>query len=147
MHTDSTLQILDEMTKDIGAEFRAFANKTCSAFETRELDREMEARKHRQLKKAQVQHASNNPSAPNPQMASNMQPAPGDATQSAGGSTPEGGKRRRKFNLKTYKYHSLGDYVGTIRQLGTSDSYSTEPESYNCWVLLNLMLTLGSLLG
>jgi hypothetical protein len=32
---------------------------------------------------------------------------------------------KKNFNLQTYKYHSLGDYVKTIRQFGTTDSYST----------------------
>ena len=32
---------------------------------------------------------------------------------------------QKKFNLQTYKHHSLGDYVNTIRQFGTTDSYST----------------------
>ena len=45
MHTDRTLEILDETTVQIGAKFRAFAEKTCPSFETRELKREMDARK------------------------------------------------------------------------------------------------------
>jgi hypothetical protein len=36
-------------------------------------------------------------------------------------------RRTKTFNLDTYKYHSLGDYVEHIRQYGTTDSYSTEP--------------------
>jgi hypothetical protein len=39
-------------------------------------------------------------------------------------------KRNHKmFNLETYALHSLGDYPNTIRQFGTTDSYSTEPVS------------------
>lgn len=30
------------------------------------------------------------------------------------------------MNLDTYKVHSLGDYVETIRKYGTCDSYTTE---------------------
>lgn len=37
------------------------------------------------------------------------------------------GRRRKTLNLNTYKMHSLGDYVETIRRNGTTDSYSTEP--------------------
>lgn len=48
MHTDDTLKILDDATRKIGAEFRKFATKTCSAFNTRELARETEARQRRQ---------------------------------------------------------------------------------------------------
>lgn len=36
------------------------------------------------------------------------------------------GRRRKAFNLNTYKSHSLGDYVETIRTYGTTDSYTTE---------------------
>ncbi|KAF9783930.1 hypothetical protein BJ322DRAFT_1109780 [Thelephora terrestris] len=32
----------------------------------------------------------------------------------------------RRFNLSTYKLHALGDYANTIRQRGTTDSYSTQ---------------------
>ena len=34
------------------------------------------------------------------------------------------------FNLNTYKLHSLGDYVETIRRYGTTDSYSTQLVSW-----------------
>jgi hypothetical protein len=39
------------------------------------------------------------------------------------------GRRKKTFNLNTYKAHALGDYVETIRRCGTTDSYSTEPVS------------------
>jgi len=32
----------------------------------------------------------------------------------------------KTLNLNTYKFHALGDYTSTIRQYGTTDSYSTE---------------------
>ena len=35
----------------------------------------------------------------------------------------------KKPNLRTYKYHALGDYADMIRQYETTDSYSTEPVS------------------
>ena len=38
-------------------------------------------------------------------------------------------RKPKGFKLNTYKFHSLGDYVETIRMLGTTDSYSTEPVS------------------
>jgi hypothetical protein len=44
MHTDPTLKVLDEITVLIGAEFRAFSDKTCPAFDTKELAREVGAR-------------------------------------------------------------------------------------------------------
>ncbi len=39
---------------------------------------------------------------------------------------PTRGKRKKAFNLNTYKNHSLGDYLETIKRFGTVDSYSTE---------------------
>jgi hypothetical protein len=39
------------------------------------------------------------------------------------------GRRRKTLNLNTYKNHSLGDYVRTIRTYGTTDSYTTEAVS------------------
>jgi hypothetical protein len=115
MHTDRTLDIFDETTVRIGAEFRAFTDKTCSAFDTRELRREMDARKRRNLKKAQLNSAAKgsvaNRSRTDPQTKESRDEGP----------------RRRKFNLRTFKYHSLGDYPSMIRQFGTSDSFSTEP--------------------
>jgi hypothetical protein len=106
MHTDRTLEILDETTVQIGAKFRAFAEKTCPSFETRELKREMDARKRRQLKETTAQ----------------------SVTDSTAGQSNKGA-RRKVFNLKSYKYHSLGDVANTIRRYGTTDSFSTEPVS------------------
>ena len=34
------------------------------------------------------------------------------------------------FNLSTYKWHALGDYVNTIRRYGTTDNYSTQTVSH-----------------
>jgi hypothetical protein len=100
MHTDLTLKILDATTISMGAKFRAFARKTCPNFDTRELRSEMEARKRRELKETRVAKTRS-----------------------------EANRRVKEFNLQTYKYHSLGDYADTIRQFGTSDSYSTEAVS------------------
>ena len=38
----------------------------------------------------------------------------------------ENSRKPKQLNLKTYKYHALGDYVETIRRFGTTDSYSTQ---------------------
>lgn len=104
MHTETTVNILAETTRQLGIAFRSFVSKTCSAFTTRELDREVEARKRRQ-----VRQGGNKPSTSATQISS--------------------GPRLKVFSLRTYKYHALGDYVDTIRKFGTSDSYSTEAVS------------------
>jgi hypothetical protein len=139
-HTDSTLRILDETTISIGAEFRAFAAKTCASFDTRELSREMEARKRRSLKKEREKSGLNtsgdqatsnaqsdvsgNETTFNGQVATNNQSALNGTA--APGSKSHPGPRRKNFNLKIYKYHCLGDYANTIRRCGTTDSFSTE---------------------
>lgn len=114
IHTDITLDLLDNMTITLGAEFRTFDKKTCSAFDTRELAREVDARRRRKSKKSQL---SGSKSSFNPQET-------GEASSEALGPAP------KKFNRNTYKYHSLGDYGRTIRRFGTTDSYSTENVSY-----------------
>jgi hypothetical protein len=37
--------------------------------------------------------------------------------------------KHKSLNLQTYKYHALGDYPNTIRRMGTTDNYSTQPVS------------------
>jgi hypothetical protein len=111
MHIDHTLNFLDDATTLLGTEFRKFADKTCSAFDTRELKRESDARKRRLSKKAK---AGEGP----PVLASNPL-----ATE------PDESPKEKKFSLQTYKFHALGDYVDAIRRYGTTDSYSTEPVS------------------
>jgi hypothetical protein len=100
----------------LGNRLRAFEEKTCTAFQTRELEREREARQRRQEKTASNTVAG-----------------------SLGAKAPSTTARKPKqLNLKTYKYHALGDYVDTIRRFGTTDSYSTQPVSF----CLKLRLTL-----
>jgi hypothetical protein len=105
LHIDYTLEILDEVTRQIGVEFRAFTAKTCPAFNTRELQRESDARRRRQLEKGGRKSSK----------------------ASTAGTHPASESKQKVFSINTYKYHSLGDYANTIRKFGTSDSYSTEP--------------------
>jgi hypothetical protein len=48
MHTDETLQIMEDITASLGRELRAFSVDTCLAFPTRELRCEAECRWRRQ---------------------------------------------------------------------------------------------------
>ncbi|EIW82687.1 hypothetical protein CONPUDRAFT_52845, partial [Coniophora puteana RWD-64-598 SS2] len=36
------------------------------------------------------------------------------------------GKKRKVLNLKTYKYHALGDYPAMVRLLGSVDNYTSQ---------------------
>ncbi|KAJ7364427.1 hypothetical protein DFH08DRAFT_731010 [Mycena albidolilacea] len=106
MHTSFSLGRLDEVTASLGRQLRYFAKYTCSKFVTKELPSEEAARGRRQAKKA----ASANKAG---------RPAPAAVKQG-------GASNQKTFNLFTYKWHSLGDYVRTIRFFGTTDSYSTQ---------------------
>jgi hypothetical protein len=97
MHSDLTLDIMDEVTASLGKAFRHFDANICSAYATKELSRETNARRRRRL----------------------------NADRSRAAKTTDSESLKKKFNLQTYKYHALGDYSRTIRRLGTTDSYST----------------------
>jgi hypothetical protein len=100
MHTDLTLDLLDKETTELGKLLRDFESTTCSIYRTHELKREMNARKRREcVKNASITRK------PGPQQ--------------------KAGRRVKTFNLHTYKLHSLGDYVSTIKRFGTTDSYTT----------------------
>src|ERR1700728_4736216 len=51
MHTDSTLDILSQATMSLGESLQDFQEKTCTMFQTRELEQERAARRRRQEKK------------------------------------------------------------------------------------------------
>ncbi|KJA19277.1 hypothetical protein HYPSUDRAFT_99107, partial [Hypholoma sublateritium FD-334 SS-4] len=104
-HTDLSLGALELITIQLGASLRKFQAQTCSAFDTRELKREEIARMRR------------------------TEGVAGSKKLSAKNADDAAGKLRKTLNLKTYKDHSLGDYVETIRRNGTTDSYSTETAS------------------
>jgi hypothetical protein len=120
MHSDLTLEIMDQVTSAVGQQFREFKATVCSAYDTHELRQEVEARTRRHAKQAAKQAAKQD-------------------LRQKGKSSEEGVaivekaiknvQRTKVFNFQTYKFHALGDYVSTIRRYGTSDSYSTEPVS------------------
>lgn len=106
MHTDSTVTYFDNLTTELGQVMRDFEKFTCSEYNTVELPKETAARIRRQAQTAQGTTGAT---------AASQQPAPATA-----------GKRGRTLNLFTYKWHALGDYAATIKQFGTTDSYSTQ---------------------
>ncbi|KAF4566601.1 hypothetical protein EYR36_012032 [Pleurotus pulmonarius] len=113
LHTEDTLQSLEDATHDLGKQVCHFEAHTSTSFETKELPKEEAARARRQQKMAGK---------------TKKQPA---ATASTNGPKP------KKFNFKTYKWHAMGDYVRTIRRFGTTDSYSTQPNTVqNVFTLL-----------
>lgn len=140
MHNDLTLDILEAATVSLGQTLRRFVEKTCPAFDTKELAREYDARMRGHGKKTTRTSresgngsSSNNHTALEPETtAPPSTPVMTDDANSAAIAAPtrnDGrlGRRRKTLNLSTFKGHSLGDYVDTIRTYGTTDSYSTEP--------------------
>jgi hypothetical protein len=96
MHTEATLLGLHNVTTLFGQHMRRFKSKLCDQIQTLELDREVAARARRLARENPVSLK------------------------------PTGGKKTKEFNLYTYKFHALGDYVSSILKFGTTDSYSTQ---------------------
>ena len=117
MHTDTTLNIMDAVTSDLGQKLRAFQKTTCAVFKTRELRREANARIRRQKQNVQI-----NSSQPSGSRNAIDQDQAAPSKHRSQGIT----QQPKTLNLNTYKFHALGDYTSTIRQYGTTDSYSTE---------------------
>jgi hypothetical protein len=99
MHTDTTLEHMESLTKDFGLLMRQFRELTCSQFQTVELPRELAAR-NRQHQRDQAKRLTTTHS-----------------------SSP---RKHKTLNLFTPKFHSLGDYVQSIRSFGSTDSFSTQ---------------------
>ena len=118
MHTNRSLDLLDNVTTHLGKQMRLFTSTTCAAFKTRELRKEAIAR----INRAKISVTQQKASAP-PHL---------NATTSKKQESQH--KKAKSFNLNTYKLHSLGDYVATIRRIGTTDSYSTERVSVSSTV-------------
>jgi len=144
MHHELSLQILKIVTTSLGDKLRTFSKKTCSAFVTYELEREREARIRRTMRQTTIDHprpgntgvtqtiaipGSHPTDIPTllqhvtTPLSSHCVPAENVPECAPPGGTT--GKRLKSFSLQTYKVHALGDYVATIEQFGTTDSYST----------------------
>ncbi|KAG2062510.1 hypothetical protein BDR04DRAFT_1131197 [Suillus decipiens] len=97
IHTDNSLDLLNQATRCLGQQLRKFRDFTCSAFQTMELPGEIAAH---QRKSSNLNSAG-------------AGPGPSEACPKA-------------FNMQTYKLHVLGDYVSSIKMFGTTDSYTTQ---------------------
>lgn len=139
---------MDALTASLGKKLRKFSQDTCPKFSTRELDREYASRIRREARKSAAVDESIRSSLEVAQpfeqgaIASTSRQesdeGPGRATvahSSVNNRTHRSGRRRKMLNINTYKFHSYGDYVRTIRTYGTTDSYSTESV---CLLKINL---------
>ena len=143
MHTDTTLDLLDSITTILGRELRQFRRTVCSAYATKDLPKEHAAhqRKSSEIKRWQQQiilplmHMVVVPKGPDHHRCRSRHKChnPKNLVSSyrLGRLVTHNSfeAKQRMFSLWTYKLHSLGDYVRTIRALGTTDSYSTQTVS------------------
>ncbi|KAG2157996.1 uncharacterized protein EDB93DRAFT_1077626 [Suillus bovinus] len=98
MHSESTLNFLGETFNKLSQKLQKFQTFTCAAFDTLELPKEKAACQQRA-----VQCSETN------------------------GLPPESnGARIKKFNLSTYKFHAMGDYMRMIKFFWTTDSFTTQ---------------------
>ncbi|KIJ68186.1 hypothetical protein HYDPIDRAFT_124385 [Hydnomerulius pinastri MD-312] len=100
LHTESTLDYMEKIYTVLCRKLRTFCKKTCGEYHTVELPKEKAARLRREGK-AQV--------GPSPSASHGQQ-----------------GPHTKTFNLRTYKFHAMGDYIRTIKLFGTTDSYTTQ---------------------
>ena len=108
MHTETTLFHFENSTTRLGQAFREFSKDCCTQFKTCDLPHETAARVRRRG-------------------AQNMRPPAATLSQTPKtiGERNES-RKRRVFNMSTYKLHALGDYVKAIWRYGTTDNYSTQ---------------------
>ena len=99
MHTDDSLVLLQRSLRSLGDQLRLFQRDTCERFHTRELPTEAAQRQRREM-------AELNAGRRRKEARSALLP--------------------KKFNLDTYKFHALGDYVTMIKMYGTTDSFTTQ---------------------
>ncbi|KIM75847.1 hypothetical protein PILCRDRAFT_98847 [Piloderma croceum F 1598] len=116
MHNDITLDIMQAATVALGKRLRLlhrkFSQTTCSAFATKELHREYNARLRREVKQSAKKVRGK---------------AAGSRGIEASAQAPASKRRYKTLNLNTFKAHYLGYYAEIIHHYGTSDSYSSEP--------------------
>jgi hypothetical protein len=113
MHTEATVKLVEHATKELGRLLRKFAYEVCSHYHTTELPKEERAR----LRRQQEQTSTKKPALVNPPSALHTNAPTQVASQH---------RRRKEFNLNTYKIHSLGDYPSSIRRAGTTDNWTTQ---------------------
>ena len=98
---------LEHSTTRLGDLLRKFQNDMCSVYQTFDLPAEEAARVRR--KAAAAKKAGE----------TTVQKTKKDNESS-------GSRKVRRFNLNTYKIHSLGGYAKAIRLFGTADGYNSQ---------------------
>lgn len=100
MHSESSLSLLDKVSRKLGQVLWKLRDESAQAYHTFELPREYMAHQHQMQAR--------------------------DPSKSGQSSVP----KPKGLNLKTYKFHAIGDYGPMIAQFGTTDSYTTQIMCY-----------------
>ncbi|KAG2055212.1 hypothetical protein BDR06DRAFT_982073 [Suillus hirtellus] len=98
IHSESTLSFFEDTFKKLSRQLRKFRDFTCAVFDTVELPKEKAAHQRRVAQRAGPNGISSESSIP----------------------------RVKIFNLSTYKFHTMGDYLQTIKLFSTTDSFTTQ---------------------
>ncbi|EMD34529.1 hypothetical protein CERSUDRAFT_55392 [Gelatoporia subvermispora B] len=112
LHTESTLDDLEQSTVRLGAALRRFKKTTCERYATFELPKEEAARGRRKARQA---------AAGKPKQKGRRDK--GKDKQTSSETSP---RKRKEFNMCTAKLHALGHYIDAIRKYGTTDNYTTQ---------------------
>lgn len=112
------------MTKPLGERLQLFAGKITKDFVVKELPKETAAKAWCTAANLRQKTAKGKGKAPVKKSTKGKQTAKQSTTK---GEKPE--KKPISMSLLTYKLHALGDYAQTIREHGTTDSYSSQTVS------------------
>lgn len=107
LHTETTLDLMDGVTTLMGKAVRKF-KRAVDVIETRELQREADSRKRREISRAAKEGRAPKEILP---------------------------RKAKKFNLERFKWHSAGHVVGDIREFGPTEIYSTQWVRVQCVVM------------
>ncbi|KAL0563301.1 hypothetical protein V5O48_018770, partial [Marasmius crinis-equi] len=135
LHTDSTVASLQEATRQLGQSLRAF-HKAAEKFDTHETPKEMAARQRREAQKKKKLQEKRSQAATDGTDESEDTKS-GKAKSGKGAKKGKNRKNRKKKkktgalqkppNIDTPKFHFIGDYVESILEYGTTDSYKRVP--------------------
>lgn len=133
LHTETTVQDLENSTAQLGDILRDFQKKVCPEHDTYDLPTEEAARSRRRTRKVAA-------------------PPPTHVYADSGSEEDKKMQKKKKivkrktrsFNLDSYKLHSLGGYAKAIRQYGTMDNYNSQTV---CVFYEHYLLLISCILG
>ena len=139
LHTEDTLESFDQLTAPLGEKLRLFAGKITKDFVVKELPKETAAKARRAAANLKQKTTKGKEPAKSAPVKKSIKGKLGK--KSTKGRKPE--KKIISMSLLTYKLHALGDYVQTIRQRGTTDSYNSQTVSILLYSEVYLIIFTG----